>query len=49
MRTNGGCRCLRELPGHRQRDIRRFFLNLRAENQRMRERVAELEAELRRR
>lgn len=46
MRTNGGCRCLRELPADRQRDIGRYILDLRAEIQRQRERIVELEARL---
>lgn len=38
MRTNGGCRCLRDLPHDMQRDLRRLFLDMSAE-------ITELRAE----
>ncbi len=46
MRTNGGCRCLDELPADRRRVATAHILALGAEVQRQRELITGLEARL---
>jgi len=43
MRTNGGCRCLKDLDFSRRMAVRRYLVALREENARLCQRIEELE------